>query len=80
MKNCSSGRQNYKFVAFFPGVSPYYHVYDSQKKNQHYDSREEFKTGKATVNLRGKFWKQENCKMGETQNLNVNSVLMLVYC
>lgn len=30
-----------------------------KKKNQHYDTREEFKTGKATVNLRGYFGRKK---------------------
>ena len=73
--NCSSSRQNYKSTAFFSRSSYHYNSKKKKKKNQHYDTRGEFKTVKATVNLRGIFWKKENCKMDETHSLNINSLL-----
>ena len=75
LKNCSSSRQNYKSTAFFSRSSYHYNSKKKKKKNKHYDTGEEFKTGKATLNLRGIFWKKENCKMDETHSLNINSVL-----
>lgn len=74
LKNCSSRRQNYKSMAFFSRSSYHYNSKKKKKKSALWYQRR-VQNWEKTVNLRGIFWKKENCKVGETQNLNINSLL-----
>lgn len=74
LKNFSSRRQNYKSMAFFSRSSYHYNSKKKKKKSALWYQRR-VQNWEKTVNLRGIFWKKENCKVDETQNLNINSLL-----